>query len=235
MNKKTLIIGGSVLGLFVLAYFVFRKKNDVSNPETRDENKVDSADNSDDSSENNEIVLVDNKKPPKQNPVKEDVVPSKNISDEINFISINSIGKTLEIEERLSKASAKFINAWYNAIKLRNSTSNKKGTTFLYNEEVYDSFYGIKRIQFYPIGKLAEAKKDAYAYKNAEIGGSKVSVSKGKYVGIVKGYKFNPKDKNIWLYIPDTTTNVSLTKSMDLYNDYRWIPFSNFYLVVPSK
>ena len=62
-----------------------------------------------------------------------------------------------------------------------------------------------------------------------------MSVSKGKYVGIVKGYKFNPKDKNIWLYIPDTITNVSLTKSMDLYNDYRWIPFSNFYLVVPSK
>lgn len=231
MNKKTLIIGGSILGLLVVGYFVFRKKNDTETPETGDDNKVDSTDNS----ENNQNELVDNKKPPKPNPVKEDVKPSKNISDEINYISINSIGKTLEIEERLSKASPKYINAWYNAIKLRKSTSNKKGTTFLYNEEVYDSFYGFRRIQFYPIGKLAEAKKDAYAYKNAEIGGSKVSVSKGKYVGIVKGYKFNPKDKNIWLYIPDTITNVSLTNTMDLYNEFRWIPFSNFYLVVPKK
>ena len=231
MNKKTLIIGGSILGLLVIGYFVFRKKVDIQTPETGDDNKVDSTDNS----ENNEIVLVDNKKPPKTNPVKEDVEPSKNNSDIISYISQNAIGKTLDIEELLSKASPKYRNSWYNAIKLRKSTSNKKGTTFVYNEEVYDSFYGFKRIPFNPIGKLAEAKKDAYAYRNAEIGGSKVSVSKGKHAGIVKGYKFNPKDKNIWLYIPDTFTNLSLTNTMDLYNEFRWIPFTNFYLVVPKK
>jgi hypothetical protein len=230
MNKKTLIIGGSILGLLVIGYFVFRKKDDIQTPETGGD------DNSTDNSENNQNVLVDNTKPPKVNPIKDNVVAPKEINNKIDYISKNGLGNKAQ-KTYLSKASPKYIDSWFNAIKTRKSNSNKKGTTFIYNGGVYDSFYGNKKMDNNPIGKMATANKDDYAYRNAEVGGyfSRLGVSKGKSIGVVKGYKFNPKDKNIWLYIPDTIVNLSLTQGIDLGNEFRWIPLNNISLSIPKK
>ena len=226
MNKKTLIIGGSILGLLVIGYFVFRKKDDVQTPETGDENKNDSTDiktqSTDDSS--------------KDSPVKNDVVSPKEVSNEINYISTNGLGNNAQ-KTYLSKAPSEYVTSWYNAIKFRKENSNKKGTTFVYKGSVYDSFYGNKKMDNNPTGKMATSNKDTYAYKNAEIGGrfSKLGISKGKSVGVVKGYKFNPKDKNIWLYVPDTIVNLSITQGIDLGNEYRWIPYNDVVLSIPKK
>ena len=232
MNKKTLIIGGSILGLLVVGYFIFRKKSDIVTPETGD----DSTDNSIDNSADNQNTSVSDSNSSTVSPVKNDVVAPKKVSDEINYISKNGIGSNAQ-KTFLLKASPKYINSWYNAIKTRKESSNKKGTTFIYNGSIYDSFYGYKKIDSNPINKMATANKDAYTYRNAEAGGhfSRLDISKGKSIGIVKGYKFNPKDKNIWLYIPDTIVNLSITQGIDLGNEYRWIPYNNVSLSIPKK
>jgi hypothetical protein len=237
MNKKTLIIGGSVLGLLVVGYFVFRKKNDVGTPETGEENKDDSVVSTSDGTNTSSNQSSGNEVKPKPAPTP---VPPKTDNKQFNlqvdYIDKNGIG-TYADKKFLDKKNPKYVSSWYNAIKSRKKTSNKKGTTFVYNGDVYDSFYGVKHIESNPIGKVATAKKDAYAYRNAEIGGafSKIGVSNGKSVGIVKGYKFNPKDKSIWLYIPDTLANLSLTNDTDLFNEFRWVLLSDFSLSIPKK
>ena len=237
MNKKTLIIGGSILGLLVVGYFVFRKKNDVGTPEIGDDNVIDTSDNSDaptNTSTSNEVKPKPTQTPtPTTAPSKTD---NKQFNLQVDYIDKNGIG-TYADKKFLDKKNPKYVSSWYNAIKSRKKTSNKKGTTFVYNGDVYDSFYGVKHIESNPIGKVATAKKDAYAYRNAEIGGafSKIGVSNGKSVGIVKGYKFNPKDKSIWLYIPDTLANLSLTNDTDLFNEFRWVLLSDFSLSIPKK
>jgi len=232
MNKKTLIIGGSILGLLVLGYFLFHKKNDVKTPETGDENKNNSIDNADE----NKNDSSDSSKPVTDSSTNDDIVAPKKISNEINYISINGIGNNAK-KTYLSKVPSEYVNSWYNAIKTRKESSNKKGTTFIYKGSIYDSFYGNKQMQFNPINKMATANKDIYAYRNAEAGGhfSRLDISKGKSIGIVKGYKFNPKDKNIWLYIPDTIVNLSITQGIDLGNEYRWIPYNDVVLSIPKK
>lgn len=233
MNKKAIIIGGSVLGLLVVGYFIFRKKDDTGTPETGEENKddVNATDNSNTStnqSSGNEV-----KPAPIPTPTKTD---DKQFNLQVDYITKNGIG-TYADKKFLDKKNPKYVSSWYNAIKLRKQKSNKLGTTFVYNGDVYDSYYGIKRIDSNPIGKTAMLINDTYIYKNAEAGGhfSRIDASKGKTIGVVKGFKFNSKDKKIWLYIPDTNVNISLSDGIDFANEYRWIKFDDAFLQTIKK
>ena len=233
MNKKAIIIGGSVLGLLVVGYFVFRKKDDTGTPETGEENKddvnvTDNSNTSTNQSSGNEVKPTPTPVPPKTD--------NKQFNLQVDYITKNGVGAYAD-KKFLDKKNPKYVSSWYNAIKLRKQKSNKAGTTFVYNGDVYDSYYGIKRIDSNPIGKTAMLINDTYIYKNAEVGGyfSRLVASKGKTIGVVKGFKFNSKDKKIWLYIPDTNVNMSLSDGVDFANEYRWIKFDDAFLSIPKK
>lgn len=237
MNKKAIIIGGSVLGLLVVGYFVFRKKDDVGTPETGEETKddsvVDTTDNANTSS--NQSSGNDVKPKPTPTPTKPKT-DSKQFNLQVDYIAKNGVG-TYADKKFLDKKNPKYVSSWYNAIKLRKQTSNKVGTTFVYNGDVYDSYYGIKRIDSNPIGKNVMFINDSYIYENGEDGGflHRIGASKGTTVGIVKGFKYNSKDKKIWLYIPDTNVNLSISDGTDFANQYRWVRLDDVFLSIPKK
>ena len=108
-----------------------------------------------------------------------------------------------------------FVKRWAEATRKRYETNGKQGTTFIFSNEIYDSFQAQKYASKYIVGKKA-MKKDGqfYAFKQASRYSESINLAGGsKERGVVKGYFFNKDQRILFLYIPATT-------------NYDWYPVS---------
>jgi len=110
-----------------------------------------------------------------------------------------------------------FVKNWAGAVRKRYETSGKQGTTFIFANEIYDSFQAEKHGSKYILGKKA-LKKDGkvYAFTEASRYSSTRDLSADpKERGVVKGYFFNKDQRIFFLYIPSSYGS-----------SYQWYPIS---------
>lgn len=251
INKNHLIGGGTIIGLIVIGYFLFKKKkgtieveeiikNDNSNDEIPTEENVNTPSVK---QKESETEAKNPLTPPKKSGVKTE---NKNNlrKSEVAWLMKYSLPKPFDkywldlplnqIEDTFFKTPINFINAWINAVKLRMSSKEKNGTTFTYNGAIYDSYYGTKRMNESPLNKFAKTRKDAFVQYKPDFNSiERLTALKGKKLGVVKGYRYSFENKLMWLYIPDsvvTLADINPFKESDWFNEFKWIPFSDVYL-----
>ena len=99
-----------------------------------------------------------------------------------------------------------FVKKWAEAVRKRYETTGKQGTTFIFANEIYDSFRAEKFASRYILDKKA-LKKDGkvYAFEKASRYSSTKDLSAdAKERGVVKGYFFNKDQRILFLYIPSS-------------------------------
>jgi hypothetical protein len=240
MNKKTLIIGGSVLGLIAIGYFVFRKKKTATNDLDTSSDVLVEDDNSNSSSNNT---------PKKETAPAPKTENSKKIDSLRAYIDKYALPKNINIKDyngwnKLKKSSLyegidandlDFLQRWADAVKLRISSKGKNGTMFSFRRKnsqttnLFNSYYGVFEFNAKNLNKRVFATKDTYAYAKPEESGylTRIEIKKGKEIGVVKSVYFNINELRPYLYIPDTKFNPSLTNQMDLTNAYKWVMYGD--------
>jgi len=247
MNKKTLIIGGSVLGLIAIGYFVFRKKKTATND--LDTSDVIVEDDNNNSSSNTTPKKETAPTPKKETAPAPKTVDSKKIDSLRAYIDKYALPKSINIKDyngwnKLKKSSIyegidannpDFLQRWADAIKLRISSKGKNGTMFSFRRKnsqitnLFNSYYGVFEFNAKNLNKRVFATKDTYAYMKPEESGylTRIEIKKGKEIGVLKGVYFNINELRPYLYIPDTKFNPSLTNQMDFTNEYRWVAYGD--------
>jgi hypothetical protein len=112
-----------------------------------------------------------------------------------------------------------FVKNWAEAVRKRLSTSGNQGTTFIFANEIYDSFQAEKLASKYIIGKKA-FKKDGDIYGFAEASRYSTSTNLNglkKDRGVVKGYFFNKDQRIFFLYTPEVTGKWLPYKSVEKF------------------
>lgn len=239
MNKKTLIIGGSVLGLIAIGYFVFRKKKTATNDVGTSNDVIVEDEPSSDTPSKNDTPPKKNSTPVKQNTPTNNA-DAKKIQSLKAYIDNYALPKKFSTYNDLKKqvlnnSSLDFLQKWADAIKLRISSKGKNGTMFSYRRKdsqitsFYNSYYGTEEFNAKNLNKRVFATEDTYAFDKPEKSGylTRITIKKGKEIGVVKGVYFNIDDARPFLYIPDTKVNLSLTDQIDLTNRYKWVFYGN--------
>jgi hypothetical protein len=106
--------------------------------------------------------------------------------------------------ESTAKKYPAFINNWANAIKNRLNTGGKQGTTFVFANQLYNSFDAKKELSVSPVGKKAILKDNA---KNPTVRWyakwDSPTKPANKDLGKVQGVFYNRNDKALFLFVPN--------------------------------
>jgi len=105
--------------------------------------------------------------------------------------------------ESTAKNYPAFVNNWATAIKKRLETGGKQGTTFVFANQVYNSYNAKKELQTTAIGKKAIVKDGV---NNATVRWyakwDSPTKPANKDLGKVEGMFYNRNDKALFLYVP---------------------------------
>jgi hypothetical protein len=118
-----------------------------------------------------------------------------------------------------------YIMNWAKAIDIRVAERNKKafvgGSTFVFANQVYDSYEGVRRLEKLPLGKTAETTKDDATMRWHPMWDTTTTSKLGKNIklGVIKAYFFNDTDKQLFLFIPDPQVMNSIYMGLD----YKWV------------
>jgi hypothetical protein len=133
-----------------------------------------------------------------------------NLEKDISTIISNQNNSGQKAEKTYLRSVAlkypEFVQNWADAVRKRYDSNGKKGTTFIFANEIYDSFQAEKLASKYILGKTAYKKDGSvYAFEEASRYSSNVNLSGlSKERGVVKGYFFNKDQRILWLYIPQS-------------------------------
>jgi hypothetical protein len=110
-----------------------------------------------------------------------------------------------------------FVQNWAEAVRKRLSSGGKQGTTFIFANQIYDSYRADKISSTLLIGKTAYKKDgDVYVFEEASRYSANYNLSGSeKERGIVKSYFYNIKQGIFFLYIPSASGST-----------YKWYPYS---------
>jgi len=253
MDKKYIYIGGGVVLVLVLGYFLFRKKDSEINVIDTSSDESDNISSENSSNENNNNNSKKENSPKKENTPKKEVTPKNENSKKIDslraYIDKYALPKNINIKDyngwnKIKKSSLyegidandlDFLQRWADAVKLRISSKGKNGTMFSFRRKnsqttnLFNSYYGVFEFNAKNLNKRVFATKDTYAYTKPEESGylTRIEIKKGKEIGVVKSVYFNINELRPYLYIPDTKVNLSLTNQMDLTNAYKWVMYGD--------
>jgi hypothetical protein len=253
MDKKYIYIGGGVVLVLVLGYFLFRKKDSEINVIDTSSDESDNISSENSSNENNNNNSKKENSPKKENTPKKEVTPKNENSKKIDslraYIDKYALPKNINIKdyngwnkikkrslyEGLDANNLDFLQRWADAVKLRISSKGKNGTMFSFRRKdskitnLFNSYYGTFEFNAKNLNKRVFATEDTYAYMKPEESGylTRIEIKKGKEIGVIKGVYFNINELRPYLYIPDTKFNPSLTNQMDFTNEYRWVVYGN--------
>lgn len=133
-------------------------------------------------------------------------------------ISTKAIGKNSDYDRLviIAKKYPKYVENWSKSIDLLKSSQGQRGTTFAFANQVYDSYYGIKRALVNPINKKIVAEKSpTFRRWYATWDSPTFQVTKGKEMGVVSGIQYDKKSNALFLFVPSREGTV-----MD---DYKWV------------
>lgn len=137
-----------------------------------------------------------------------------NLEKDIDAIINNKNNSGQKAEKSYLRATAlqypDFVKNWANAVRKRYETGGKQGTTFIFANQIYDSFQAEKLASKYILGQTAYKKDgDVYVFEQASRYSSNYNL-KGleKERGVVKGYFFNKDQRIFFLYIPKANSNM---------------------------
>lgn len=143
-----------------------------------------------------------------------------NLEKDITTIISNSSGQ--KAERSYLRATAikypDFVKNWAEAIRKRLSSSGRLGTTFVFANQVYDSYKADKVSEKLLIGKKAYKKDgNVYAFEEANRYSKNINLNaSSKLRGEVKAYFFNKNQGILFLYIPNNNESTM-----------RWYPLSS--------
>lgn len=142
-----------------------------------------------------------------------------NLDKDIKTIIENCRGQKAE-RSYLSSTALKypaFVQNWAEAVRKRLSSGGKQGTTFIFANQIYDSYKAEKISPTLLIGKTAYKKDgNVYVFEEASRYSKTYNLSgMAKERGVVKSYYYNDKQGIFFLYIPSSSGST-----------YQWYPYS---------
>lgn len=99
---------------------------------------------------------------------------------------------------------------WAKSIRKRIETGGKQGTTFLFANQIYESFSGNRIFRSTLIDKKPSIKSGAYLRQDAKWNTTTEPISQGSDLGKIKGYFYNKNDKALFAYVPDQNKSIFL-------------------------
>ena len=99
---------------------------------------------------------------------------------------------------------------WANSIRRRIETGGKQGTTFVFANQIYESFSGNRIYRGTLINKTPELKSGAFLRQEAKWNTTTEPIGIGSDLGKIKGYFYNKNDKALFAYVPDQNKSVFL-------------------------
>ena len=133
-------------------------------------------------------------------------------------ISTKATGKNADYDRLviMAKSHPKYVENWSKSIDLLKSTQGQRGTTFVYANQVYDSYYGIKRTLINPVNKVVISEKNpTFRRWYATWDSPTFQLPKGKEMGVVNAVQYDKKSDALFLYVP--------SKEGTVMDDYKWV------------
>ena len=148
------------------------------------------------------------------------------LEKDITTIISNQYNSGQKAEKTYLRAVAlkypEFVQNWAKAVRKRYETGGKQGTTFIFANEIYDSFQADKLASKYIVGKTAYKKDGSvYAFEQASRYSANINLSgMAKERGVVKGYFFNKDQRILWLYIPQASGSTYVWYSLSAIDKF---------------
>ena len=99
---------------------------------------------------------------------------------------------------------------WAKSIRKRIETGGKQGTTFLFANQIYESFSGNRIFRTTLMDKKPSIKSGANIRQDAKWNTTTEPVGQGSDLGRIKGYFYNKNDKALFAYVPDQNKSLFL-------------------------
>lgn len=103
-----------------------------------------------------------------------------------------------------------YIVNWAKAIRTRFETGGKQGTTFVFANQIYESYSGNRIFSGTLLNKKPSAKAGAFIRQEPKWNTTTEPIGQGSDLGNIKGYFFNKNDKALFVYVPDQNKSIFL-------------------------
>ena len=94
---------------------------------------------------------------------------------------------------------------WAQAIRQRINSGGNQGTTFIFANQIYESFSGNRIFSSRLSNKKPSVKSGAFIRQEAKWNTTTEPVSQGTNLGQIKGYFYNKNDKALFVYVPNNS------------------------------
>lgn len=125
-------------------------------------------------------------------------------SKDIDLI-IRYAGGSKAEKSYLNQTSPDYVKQWASGIRKRLNSGGAQGSTFIFANQLYETFSGTKVFNSVPLGKIATPKENCFAFTKPDRYSGSTPVSSWETLGSVKAIVWNNDQKLLFFYFPDNS------------------------------